>query len=134
MITTANVTAWKSGQLMLDTIQHGDFGALQKTHPSGYDRMAAARRCTRRKGWAAHFQAADKTGQHEAANRGGVELAGPLHISSEVPANFNATMDDASIMAPEGVQQAREYLRTRNFARHVHPILIRGHNALFGLS
>ena len=119
---------------MLDTIQHNDFWSLQETHSSGYDRMASARRWARRKGWAAHFQAADKTGHHEAAKRGGVELAGPLHISSEVLANFNATMDDASFMAPAGVQQAREYLRTRNFARHVHPILIRGHNALFGLS
>ena len=34
-ITTANVTAWKSGQLMLDTIPHSDFWALQETHLSG---------------------------------------------------------------------------------------------------
>ena len=38
--TTANVTTWKSGQLMLDTIPHSDFWALQETHLPGIEQMA----------------------------------------------------------------------------------------------
>ena len=34
-INTANVTTWKSGQLMLDTIPHSDFWVLQETHSPG---------------------------------------------------------------------------------------------------
>ena len=88
---------------MLDSIPHSDFWALQEAHLPGRERMAAAQRWGRRKGWAAHFQAAEVSGQHEAANRGGVAIGGPLHISSRVPANFDATiMDDAAFMAPAG--------------------------------
>ena len=81
-ITTANVTSWKSGQLMLDTIPHSDFWALQETHLPGSEQMATAQRWSRKRGWAAFL------GEHYAANRGGVAMGGPQHISSSVPTEF----------------------------------------------
>ena len=108
---------------MLDTIPHSDFWALQETHASGQERLAAMKRWARKRGWAAHFQAAEETGLHSAANRGGVALVGPLHISTEVPASFDATMDDAAFMAPAGVQRPLDYLRSRILARHFHAML-----------
>ena len=47
---TANVAAWKSGQLMLDTVHLSDFWALQYTHFPGRELLAAARRWARRTG------------------------------------------------------------------------------------
>ena len=121
-ITTANVTSWKSGQLMLETIPRSDFWAIQETHLSGRGRLATAQRWARRKGWATFFQAAEETGLREAASRGGVAMGGPTHISSEVPACFEATLDDAVFMAPAGVQRPLEYLRSRILARHINAI------------
>ena len=94
-----------------------------QTHLSGRGRLETAQRWARRKGWATFFQAAEESGQHEAANRGGVALAGPLHISTEVPASFEATLDDAAFMAPAGVQRPLDYLRSRILARHVNAML-----------
>ena len=108
---------------MLDTTPHSDFWALQETHLSGRGRLATAQRWARRKGWATSFQTAEESGQHEAANRGGVALGGPTHISSEVPASFEATMDDAAFMAPAGVQRPLDYLRSRILARHFNAML-----------
>ena len=59
----------------------------------------------------------------KAANRGGVALAGPLHVSTEVPACFESTLDDAAFMAPAGVQRPLDYLRSRIIARHAHAML-----------
>ena len=50
-------------------------------------------------------------------------MAGPLHISTEVPASFDATMDDAAFMAPAGVLRPFSYLRSRIIARHVNAML-----------
>ena len=72
------------------------------------------------------FHAAETTGQHEAANRGGVALAGPTLISSSVPTEFEATLDDAAFMAPEGVKRPVDHLRSRILARHVHAMLLGG--------
>ena len=85
--------------------------------------MATAQRWARRKGWATFFQAAEVSGQHEAANRGGVAMGGPTHISSEVPACFETTLDDAVFMAPAGVQRPLEYLRSRILARQGNAML-----------
>ena len=87
-ITTANVTSWKSGQLMIDTIPHSDFWALQETHLPGSEQMATAQRWSRKRGWAAFLQCAEVVGEHYAANRGGVAMGGPQHISSSVPTEF----------------------------------------------
>ena len=46
------------------------------------------------------------SGQHAAANRGGVALARPLHVSTEVPASFEATLGDAAFIAPAGVHRS----------------------------
>ena len=53
-------------------------------------------------------------------------LAGPLHISSDVPAGFLETMDDAAFMAPAGVQRPLDYSHSRISARHVHAMLKEG--------
>ena len=73
-ITTANVTSWKSGQLMLDTIPHCDFWALQETHLPGSEQMATAQRWSRKRGWGSLLQGAEVVGEHHAANRGGVAM------------------------------------------------------------
>ena len=122
-ITTANVTVWKSGLLMLDTIPHSDFWALQETHVPGSEHMAAAQRFLRKQGWAASFQAAEMVEQHNLANRSGVASAGPLHISSSVPHEFESTLEDAAFMTPEGVERPLDFLRSRSLARHFHAML-----------
>ena len=71
-------------------------------------------------------QAVEVVGQHCSATRSGVALAGPLHISSSVPTEFAAMLDDAVFMAPEGVEQPLNYLRSRILARHIHAMLKRG--------
>ena len=119
-LTTANVTAWKSGQLMLDTIPHSDFWALQETHLTGSEHVAAAQRWARKRGWAASFQGAEVVGQHNADNRSGVAVARPLHISSSAPSEFKSMLDEAAILAPEGVEEPLPYLRSRILARHNH--------------
>ena len=45
-------------------------------------------------------------------------LAGPLHISSSVPTEFEAMLDDAVFVTPEGVERPLDYLRSRISARH----------------
>ena len=65
-IATANVTSWKSGQLMLDTIHPSVFWALQETHLPGSERMATAQRWSRKRGWAAFLQGAEVVGEHYA--------------------------------------------------------------------
>ena len=120
-ITTANVTAWKSGQLILDTVPHSDFWALQETDWPGSEHMAAAQRWPR-KGWAAIFHAAEMVGQHIAANRGGVAPAGPAHISWSVPNEFEFAMDDAAFRTPAGTAPGL-FLRSRVLARHIHAML-----------
>ena len=54
--------------------------------------MATAHRWSRKRGWAAAFQGAEVVGEHYAANRGGVTIAGPQHISSSVPIEFEAML------------------------------------------
>ena len=53
-------------------------------------------------------------GQHSSANKGGVAPARPLHISSN---------EFAAFMAPEGVEQPMNLLRSRILARHMHTML-----------
>ena len=125
-MTTANVTSWKSGQLVLDTIPHSDFWALQETHLPGSEHMATAQRWARKRGWAAVFQGAEVVGEHYAANRGGVAMAGPQHISSSVPAEFEGMLGEAAVLAPEGVEHRLQYLRSRILARYTHAMLKRG--------
>ena len=122
-ITTANITAWKSGQLMLDTIPHSDFWALQETHLPGIEYMEAAQRWVRKRGWAASFQGAEVVGQHNAANRGGVAIAVPQHISTSVPTEFESMLEEAAVLALEGVVQPLQYLAKRTLARHTHAML-----------
>ena len=57
---------------------------------------------------------------------GGVAIAGPLHISSSVPAEFGSVLEEAAELAPEGVEQPLQYLRSRILARHFHAMLKRG--------
>ena len=125
-ITTANVTSWKSGQLMLGTIPHSDFWALQERHLPGSEQMATAQRWSRKRGWAASFQGAEVVGEHYAANRGGVAIAGPQHTSSSVPTEFEAMLGEAADLAPEGLEHSLQYLRSRILARHFHAMLKRG--------
>ena len=124
-MTSANVTTWKSGQLMLDTIPHSEFGALQETQLPGIEQMAAAQRWSRKRGWAAAFQGAEVVGEHHAANRSGVAIAGPLHISTSVPTEFESMLGEA-VLAPGGVEHPLQYLRSRILARHTHAMLKRG--------
>ena len=125
-ITTANVTSWKSGPLMLDTIPHSDFWALQETHLPGSEQMATAQRWSRKRCWAAAFHGAEVVGEHYAANRGGVAIAGPQHISSSLPTEFEAMLGEAAVLAPEGLEHRLQYLRSRILARHFHAVLKRG--------
>ena len=66
--------------------------------------MAAAQRWSRKRGWAAAFQSAEVVGEHHAANRGGVAIAGPQHISTSVPTEFESMLAEAADLAPEGVE------------------------------
>ena len=111
---------------MLDTIPHSDFCALQETHLPGIEQMAPAQRWSRKRGWAAAFQGAEVVGQHHAANTGGVAIAGPLHISSSVPTEFESMLEEVAVLAPEGVEHPLHYLRSRTLARHTHAMLKRG--------
>ena len=113
-ITTANVTSWKSGQLMLDRIPHSDFWALQETHLPGSEQMAAAQRWSRKRGWAAFLQGAEVVGKHYAANRGGVAMGRPQHISSSVPSEFEGMLGEAAVLAPEGLEHPLKYLQSRS--------------------
>ena len=88
--------------------------------------MAAAQRWSRKRGWAAAFHGAEVVGQHYAANRGGVAIAGPLHISSSVPAEFESMLEEAAVLARGGVEQPLHYLRSRILARHTLAMLQRG--------
>ena len=88
--------------------------------------MAPAQRWSRKRGWAAAFQGAEVVGQHHAANRSGVAIAGPLHISSSVPTEFESMLEEAAVLAPEGVEHPLHYLRSRILARHTHAMLKRG--------
>ena len=93
---------------------HSDFWALQETHLPGIGQMAAA------------FQGAEVVGQHHAANRSGVAIAGTLRISSSVPTEFESMLEEAAVLAPEGVEHPLHYLRSRILARHTHAMLKRG--------
>ena len=88
--------------------------------------MAAAQRWSRKRGWAAASQGAEVVGQHQAASRGGVVIAGPLHISSSVPTEFESMLEEAAVLAPEGVELLLHYLRSRILTRHTHAMLKRG--------
>ena len=84
---------------MLDTIPHSDFWALQETHLPGSEQMAVAQRWSRKRDWAAAFlQGAEVVGKHYAANRGGVAIAGPQHISSSVPTEFEGMLGEAAVV------------------------------------
>ena len=111
---------------MLDTIPHSDFWALQETHLPGSEQMATAQRWSRKRGWAAAFQGAEVVGEHYAANPGGVAVAGPQHISSSVPTEFEGMLDEAAVLAPEGLEHPLKYLQSRILARHFHAMLKRG--------
>ena len=111
---------------MLDTIPHSDFRALQETHLPGSEQVATAQRWSRKRGWAAAFQGAEVVGEHYAANRGGVAIAGPQHVSSSVPTKFEAMLQEAADLAPEGLEHPLQYLRSRILARHIHAMLKRG--------
>ena len=108
---------------MLDTIPHSDFWALQETNLTGSEHMAAARRWARKRGWAASFQGTEVVGQPHAANRGGVAIAGPQHISSSALPEFESMLDEAALLAPEGVEKPMHYHRSRTLARHTHAML-----------
>ena len=88
--------------------------------------MAATQRWSRKRGWAAAFQGAEVVGEHYAANRGGVAIAGPQHISSSVPTEFEAMLGEAADLAPEGLEHPLPYLRSRILARHFHAMPKRG--------
>ena len=111
---------------MLDTIPHSDFWALQETHLPGSEQMATAQRWSRKRGWAAFLQSAEVVGEHYAANRGGVAMGGPQHISSSVPTEFEGMLGEAALLAPEGLEHPLQYLRSRILARHFHAMLKRG--------
>ena len=111
---------------MFDTVPHSDFWALQETHWRGIGHVAAAQRWARKRGWAASFQDAEVVGQHNAANRGGVAIAGLLHTSSSAPSEFESMLDEAAILAPESVEQPLPCLHSRILARHTHAMLKRG--------
>ena len=87
--------------------------------------MATAQRWSRKRGWAAAFQGAEVVGEHYAANRGGVAMAGPQHISSSVPTKFKKMLGEAAVLAPEGLEHPLQYLRSRILARHFHAMLKR---------
>ena len=87
--------------------------------------MAAAQRWAR-KGCAAFFQAAEVVEQHNAANRGRVAIAGPQHISSSAPPEFESMLDEVAFLAPGGVVRTLQHLRRRVLARHTHAMLKRG--------
>ena len=65
-------------------------------------------------------------GEHYAANRGGVAVAGPQHITSSVPTEFEGMLGEAAVLAPEGLEHPLQYLRSRILARHFHAMLKRG--------
>ena len=88
--------------------------------------MAAAQRWVRKRGWAAAFQDAEVVGEHCAANRGGVAIAGPQHISTSVPTEFESMLGEVADLASEGVEDPLQYLRSRILAGHVHAMLKRG--------
>ena len=52
-------------------------------------------------------------------------LAGPAHISSSVPTEFESTLDGAAFM-----ERLFDFLRSRNLARHVHATLKGGAGSL----
>ena len=85
--------------------------------------MAAVQRWSRNRGWAAAFQSAEVVGEHFAANRGGVAIAGPQHISSSVPTELEAMLEEAAVLAPEGLEHPLQYLQSRILARHIHAML-----------
>ena len=117
--SSADVTAWKSGQLMLDTLPHSNCWALQETHLPGIEEMAAAQRWSRKRGWAAAFHRAEVVGQHYAANRVGVAIAGPLHAARvRVDAGRSGCLGARRRGAP------LHYLRSRILARHTHVTLV----------
>ena len=76
-----------------------------------------------KRGWAAAFQGAEVVGQHHAANRGGVAIAGPLHISSSVPTE--SMLEESAVLAPGGAEHPLHYLRSRILARNIHAMLKR---------
>ena len=55
-----------------------------------------------------------------------VAIAGPLHISTSVPTEFESMLGEAAELAPEGVERPLHYLRSRILARHTHAMLKRG--------
>ena len=75
--------------------------------------MATAQRWSRKRGWAASLQGAEDVGEHYAANRGGVAMGGPQHISSSVPTEFVGMLDEAAVLAPEGLDHPLQYLKSR---------------------
>ena len=88
--------------------------------------MATAQRWSRKRRWAAAFQGAEVVGEHYAANRGGVAIAGPQHINSSVPTEFEGMLGEAAVLAPEGLEHPLKYLQSRILARHFHAMLKRG--------
>ena len=69
---------------------------------------------------------AEVVGEHYAANRGGVAMGGPQHISSSVPTEFEGMLGEAAVLAPEGLDHPLKYLQSRILARHFHAMLKRG--------
>ena len=53
-------------------------------------------------------------------------VAGPQHISSSVPTEFEGMLDEAAVLAPEGLEHPLKYLQSRILARHFHAMLKRG--------
>ena len=111
---------------MLDTIPRSDLWALQEIHLPGIEQMAVVQRWARKRGWAAAFQAPRWWSSTKQPTRDGVAIAGPLHISSSVPAEFESMLEEAAVLAPGGVEQPLHYLRSRILARHTHATLKRG--------
>ena len=95
--------------------------------------MTTAQRWSRKRGWAAFLQRAEGVGEHYAANRGGVAMGGPQHISSSVPTEFEGMLGEAALLAPEGLEHPLQHLRSRILARHFHAMLKRGVRSGYGL-
>ena len=104
--------------MTLDTIPHGDCWALQETKIA---RKRADGGCAALGTQAC--QAAEVVRQHCSANRVGVAIAGPQHISSSAPSEFESMLEEVTFLAPEGVEQPLHYLRSRILARHPHAML-----------
>ena len=88
--------------------------------------MAAAQRWSGKRGWAAAFQRRRGGGPALRGQQGRSGNRWAVQISSSVPPEFESMLEESAVLAPGGVEQPLQHLRSRILTRHTRAMLKRG--------